>query len=75
MTYRYKDIQEALMKLPTETKLSTAGINTFTFTGISLIWGHMLDLISLWFLPLTILCILVGYGSEVRRSDVDNLQL
>ena len=73
--YRYKVTKEALMKLPTETNLSTAGINTFTFTGISLLWGHMLDLINPWFIPLTILCILVGYGSEVRRSEADNLKL
>ena len=39
------------------------GINTFTLLGISLTWGHMLSLISLWFLPLTILCLLVGYGT------------
>lgn len=59
------------MKLP-ETNVFTrdsshvsAGINTFTLLGISLTWGHMLSLISLWWLPLTILSLLVGYGTEI----------
>ena len=43
------------------------GINTFTLLGISLVWGHMLSLLSLWFLPLTILSLLVGYGTEVSK--------
>jgi hypothetical protein len=41
------------------------GINTFTLLGLSLVWGHMLSLISLWWLPLTILSIIVGYGTEI----------
>jgi hypothetical protein len=49
------------------------GVNTFTLLGISLVWGHMLNLISLWFLPLTIVSIMIGYGTEVqerkRRSN------
>ena len=56
------------MKLPTETKFITKGINTFSLLGLSLVWGHMLNLISLWFLPLTILSILVGYGSEINNK-------
>ena len=61
------------MKLP-DTNVFTkdsshvsSGINTFTLLGISLTWGHMLSLISLWFLPLTILSLLVGYGTEVEE--------
>jgi len=56
------------MKLPTE-KISTA-LNTFTLTGISLVWGHMLGLINLWFLPLTLFCLLVGYGSEINTKKL-----
>jgi len=69
------DLQEATMKLPTETKFTTSGINTFTLLGISLTWGHMLDWISLWLLPLTILSIAIGYGSEVRQNNPDNIKL
>jgi len=57
------------MKLPTETKVSTSGINTFTLTGISLLWAQILGYVNLWFTPLTILCILIGYGSEVRIQN------
>jgi len=32
-------------------------------------WGHMLDMISLWFLPLTFLTLLSGFGNEIRKRD------
>jgi hypothetical protein len=59
------------MKLPEsftkESTHQTLGVNTMSLLGLSLVWGHMLDIISLWFLPLTILCILAGFGNEVRK--------
>ena len=58
------------MKLPqAETGIATL-LNTFTLTGISLLWGQMLGLIHPWFTPLTIMCIIVGYGSEIRNKNV-----
>ena len=63
------------MKLPTEKQFTTAGINTFTLLGISLTWGHMLNYISLWLLPVTILSILIGYGSEIRHNKSDDTKL
>lgn len=61
------------MKLPTETRVSTSGINTFTLTGISLLWAQILGYINPWFTPLTILCIAIGYGSEVRiQNELNN---
>ena len=53
------------MRLPTQPQL-TKGVNTFSLLGLSLVWGHMLDMISLWLLPLTILSIAIGYGSEIN---------
>ena len=54
------------MKLPDYKDAPSAGtFNVFTFLAISLTWGHMLGLINLWFLPLTVLCVVVGYGSEL----------
>ncbi len=47
----------------------TLGVNTMSLVGLSLTWGHMLNLISLWFLPLTILCLLAGFGNEIRKRD------
>jgi hypothetical protein len=52
------------MKLPTE-KISTA-FNTMTLTGLSLLWGQILGYLNPYFTILTVICILVGYGSEVR---------
>ena len=59
------------MKLPEsltkESTHQTLGVNTMSLIGLSLVWGHMLDLISLWFLPLTIISLLAGFGNEVRK--------
>jgi len=59
------------MKIPdswkAESTHETLGVNTMSLIGLSLLWGHMLELISLWFLPLTILSILAGFGNEVRK--------
>ena len=61
------------MKLPEsftkESTHQTLGVNTMSLLGLSLVWGHMLDIISLWFLPLTILSILAGFGNEVRKRS------
>ena len=52
------------MKLPME-KINTA-FNTMTLTGLSLLWGQMLGYLNPYFTILTVLCIVVGYGSELR---------
>lgn len=43
-------------------------LNVFSLTTISMIWGHMLGLLSLWFLPLTFCLLLVAYGSEIQKQ-------
>tara|TARA_R110000868_G_scaffold270165_1_gene529544 strand:- start:412 stop:609 length:198 start_codon:yes stop_codon:yes gene_type:complete len=56
------------MKIVSDKQVPSTGIcNVFSLGAISLTWGHMLGLISIWFLPLTILMYLVGYGSEIRK--------
>ena len=59
------------MKLPEylnkESTHVTPGVNTMSLIGLSLMWGHMLGFISLWFLPLTILTLLAGFGNEIRK--------
>ena len=61
------------MKLPEylkqESSHVTLGVNTMSLVGLSLTWGHMLDMISLWFLPLTILTLLAGFGNEIRKRS------
>ncbi len=51
---------------------SAGKFNTWLFLGISLTWGHMLDLISPWWLPLTIICIMLSYGSEIKADENAN---
>jgi len=63
------------MKLPEylnkESTHVTLGVNTMSLLGLSLTWGHMLEMISLWFLPLTVLSLLAGFGSEIRKRNAD----
>ena len=53
-----------------ESSHKTLGVNTMSLVGLSLMWGHMLSLISIWFLPLTILSLLAGFGNEIRKRDM-----
>ena len=59
------------MRLPEylnkESTHHTLGVNTMSLIGLSLMWGHMLDMINIWFLPLTILTLLAGFGNEIRK--------
>ena len=61
------------MKLPEymkqESSHTTIGVNTMSLVGLSLMWGHMTEMISLWFLPLTILSLLAGFGNEIRKRE------
>ena len=61
------------MKIPEylskESSHVTPGVNTMSLIGLSLMWGHMLDIISPWFIPLTILTLLAGFGNEIRKRD------
>ena len=61
------------MKLPEylkqESSHVTLGVNTMSLVGLSLTWGHMLGMINIWFLPLTILTLLAGFGNEIRKRD------
>jgi len=63
------------MKIPEymnkESSHKTLGVNTMSLLGLSLVWGHMLSLISLWFLPLTVLSLVAGFGNEIRRRDAN----
>ena len=61
------------MKLPEylnkESSHKTLGVNTMSLIGLSLMWGHMLQLISFWFLPVTILSLMAGFGNEIRKRE------
>lgn len=45
----------------------TRYINTMSLTGLSLMWGQMLGMLNPWFTPLTVLTIIIGYGSELNK--------
>ena len=43
-------------------------LNVFSLITVSMVWGHMLGLLNLWFLPVTFTMLLVGYGSEIQKE-------
>ena len=59
------------MKIPEylnrESSHMTNVLNTMSLTGISLLWGVMLGLISPWWNIGVFLFLAAGYGSEVRK--------
>lgn len=56
------------MKIVSDKQVPQTGrLNVMSLGAISLTWGHMLGLVSLWLLPLTVLLYAVGYGSEIRN--------
>lgn len=42
-----------------------------SLTGLSLMWGQMLGMLNPWFTPLTVLTIIIGYGSELNKPVTD----
>lgn len=64
------------MKLPEymnrESSHVTNVLNTMTLTGVSLLWGVMLGLISPWWNIATVLLLAAGYGSEIRKRNHSN---
>lgn len=70
------------MKLPNtdiftreESSHNSIGINTFSLLSVSLLWGHMLGLVTWWCLPITVILALVGYGTEIsKRKEPINVK-
>ena len=65
------------MKIPEQWKTNfeaesthkTNPLNTMALIGVSLMWGHMLGLISIWFMPLTLVTLMAAYGSEINKRN------
>lgn len=45
----------------------TRYINTMSIAGVSLLWGQMLGMLNPWFTPLTVITLMIGYGSELQQ--------
>lgn len=64
----FNNLKEKQMRIVSDKQVPQSGVlNAISLVAVSLVWGHMLDLVSLWFLPVTILLLLVGWGSELRN--------
>ena len=57
-------------KLEAESTHKTMSLNTMSLIGISLMWGHMLGLISIWWVPVTALSLMAAYGSEISKRQL-----
>ena len=58
------------MRIPNinqESSHKTNVLNTLTLTGLSVLWGVMLGLISPWWMIVSVLCLFAGYGSEISK--------
>jgi len=72
MKFKNENIKETTKEVLNWEGKSTAGtFNAFTLSGISLLWGHMLNLISPWFVPLTIILLMMGYSQEVKQPKLE----
>ena len=56
-------------KFEAESTHKTNPLNTMALIGVSLMWGHMLGLISIWFVPLTLVTLMAAYGSEINKRN------
>ncbi|MEK9697458.1 MAG: hypothetical protein VW270_16965 [Candidatus Poseidoniales archaeon] len=68
------------MKLPdikTQSSHKTNSLNTLTLTGLSILWGVMLQLISPWWLIGSAFLLMSGFGNEIseRKKDVTTLSV
>ena len=68
------------MKMPDMNKQSTHkthSLNTLTLTGLSILWGTMLQMISPWWMILGGFLLLAGYGNEIseRKKQIESLSI
>lgn len=57
------------MKVTTKSNPYRAGVlNVFSLGAISFTWAHFLGLISIYWLPVTLLMYVIGYGSEIGNT-------
>lgn len=64
----FQDITKPINEFKKQTISGT--LNVFSLTAVSMVWGHMLGLLNLWFLPLTGIVLLIGYGSEINKEKL-----
>ena len=57
------------MKFNLEPSHQSTVLNTLTLTGLSVLWGVMLALISPWWLLASCVLLFAGHGTELRKRD------
>ena len=68
------------MKMPEINKESshkTNSLNTLTLTGLSILWGVMLQLINPWWMVASVFLLASGFGNEItaRKKETTTLSI
>jgi hypothetical protein len=72
-----KITKETLSLLNQDSTHYTVGLNTFSLWSSIMLWAHFVGYLSWWFIPLTIVTGLIGFGNEIqeRRSNKNTITL
>jgi hypothetical protein len=62
-------MKEVLNKLNQDSSHHTLGLNTFSLLSAVLTWAHLTDHLTWWAFPITLICIFVGWGTEIKSRD------
>ena len=71
------NVKETLSKLNQDSTHYTVGLNTFSLWSSIMLWAHFAGHLSWWFIPLTAVVGLIGFGNEIqeRRSNKNTITL
>ena len=74
--WRLKDMkitQETAKFFNQDSTHFTVGLNTFSIAANIMLWAHLVGHLNWWWLPLTIILALVGFGNEIQeRKNTKN---
>jgi hypothetical protein len=72
-----KITKETLSLLNQDSTHYTVGLNTFSLWSSIMLWAHFVGYLSWWFIPLTIVTGLIGFGNEIqeRKSNKNTITL
>ena len=62
-------VKEQLNKLNRDSSHYTMGLNVFSLISAVLVWAHLTEHLTWWALPITVITILVAWGSEIHSRN------
>lgn len=49
----------------------TVGLNTFSLWSTVLLWAHLAGHLTWWFIPITLIAGLIGFGNEIQERKTN----